>query len=62
MYFMLRHYCKLASKDSFASPVPSNLQRESISRWKDTDHELSTFFFVILQIAVGATSLFVVLF
>ena len=61
MYFMLHYYCKLASKDSYASPVLSNLPRESITRWKDADQELLTVFFVFLQIAAGATSHFVVL-
>ena len=42
MYFMLHHYCKLASKDSYASPVLSNLPHESITRWKDADQELIT--------------------
>ena len=60
MYFMLHHYCTLASKDSYASPVLSNLPRESITRWKDADQELLTVF-VFLQIDVGATSHFVVL-
>lgn len=39
MYFMLHHYCKLASKNSYASPVLSNLPR-----WKDADQELLTVF------------------